>query len=147
MTSITKLSNLKKYNSKMMNYIHDTFLSKSTPKEIKECFGDLIDNFTGNGITKNGNVKIDENGIATNFINVTDYVVTNIDVTDLKVPFEVQVKFKVSNKAAFNELHLISNKRYAFPCFELVIAEGKIICESFKTQSYDGALFLFFDSF
>ena len=46
-----------------MNYIYDTFLTKATPKEIMKCFGELIDNFTGNGITKNGNVKIDENGM------------------------------------------------------------------------------------
>ena len=106
-----------------------------------------IKNYTGNGITKNGNVKIDEKGIATTFINRTDYVVTNIDVTDLKVPFEVQIKFKVSDKAAFNELHLISTKKYAYPYFELVVGNGKIIFESFKTQSYDGVNVLFIDSF
>ena len=82
MTSIFKLSNLKKYNSKMMNYIHETFLTKATPKEILECSGDLIDNFTGTGITKNGNVKIDENGIASYFVNNTDYVKTNLTSVD-----------------------------------------------------------------
>ena len=82
MTSIFKLSNLKKYNSKMMNYIYDTFLIKPTPKEIMECCGELIDNYTGNGITKNGNVKIDENGIASYFVNNTDYVKTNLTSID-----------------------------------------------------------------
>ena len=74
MTSITKLSNLEKYNSKMMNYIHDTFLTKSTPKEIEECFGDLIDNFTGRGLIKSGNVQIDENGIASGFTTSSNYI-------------------------------------------------------------------------
>lgn len=106
-----------------------------------------IKNYTGNGIAKRGNVKIDEKGIATNFINKTDYVVTNLNVLDLKLPFEFQIKFKVSNKDAFNELHLISNKTYAYPYFELVIGKDKIICETFKSQSYDGTLFLFYDTF
>ena len=105
-----------------------------------------IKNYTGNGITKNGNVKIDEKGIATNFINRTDYVVTNLDILDVKLPFEFQIKFKVSNKAAFNELHLISNKTYPYPYFELAIAKGKIIFESFITQSYNANV-LFYDSF
>lgn len=29
----------------------------------------------------------------------------------------------------------------------MVIGAGKIICETFKSQSYDGAMFLFYDSF
>ena len=108
-----------------------------------------IKNYTGNGITKNGNVKIEEKGIATIFTNQTDYVVTNIDVTDLKVPFEVQVKFKVSDKAVFGNTSvvLVSTKRYAYPFFELVIAKnGHIVCESFPTQSYPANI-LFNDSF
>ena len=105
-----------------------------------------IKNYTGNGITKNGNVKIDEKGIATNFINKTDYVVTNLNILDLKLPFEFQIKFKVSNKDAFNELHLISNKTYPYPYFELVIVQGKIVFESFITQSYNANV-LFYDSF
>ena len=106
-----------------------------------------IKNYTGNGITKHGNVKIDEKGIATTFTNRTDYVVTNIDVTDLKVPFEFQVKFKVSDKTAFSGLVLISTKKYAYPYFELVISNGKIVFETFKTQSYEGVNVLFIDSF
>ena len=105
-----------------------------------------IKNYTGNGIKINGNVKIDENGIATNFINETDYVITNLDILDVKLPFEFQIKFKVSNKAAFNELHLISNKTYAYPYFELVISKGKIVFESFINQSYNANV-LFQDIF
>ena len=105
-----------------------------------------IKNYTGNGIKINGNVKIDENGIATNFINKTDYVITNLDILDVKLPFEFQIKFKVSNKTAFNELHLISNKTYPYPYFELAIGKGKIVFESFKTQSYPANV-LFQDTF
>ena len=94
MTSIFKLSNLKKYNSKMMNYICDTFLTKATPKEIMKCFGDLIDNFTGNNLIKSGNVQIDENGIASYFVNNTDYVKTNLTSIDFFNAFEFQIKFK-----------------------------------------------------
>ena len=94
MTSIFELLNLKKYSSKMMNYIYDTFLTKATPKEIMKCFGDLIDNFTGNGITKNGNVQIDKNGIASYFVNNTDYVKTNLTSIDFFNAFEFQIKFK-----------------------------------------------------
>ena len=105
-----------------------------------------IKNYTGNGITKNGNVKIDEKGIATNFIKTTDYVVTNLDVTDLKVPFEVQVKFKVSDKTALRNLnvYLVSNKTYNYPLFELIIHKGEILCTSYK--SYDAHV-LFKDTF
>ena len=107
-----------------------------------------IKNYTGNGITKNGNVKIDENGIASHFVNNADYVVTNINVTDLKVSFEVQVKFKVSDKTALSNssVVLVSNKRYAYPLFELASVEGKIVCESFPTQSYPANM-LFYDYF
>lgn len=133
------------YKEKISSFIDEKVLNPSSISNILSLF--KIKNYTGNGITKNGNVKIDENGIATNFINRTDYIVTNLNILDLKLPFEVQIKFKVSNKAAFNELHLISNKTYPFPYFELVLGNGIIVCESFITQSYDGGRVLFYDSF
>ena len=58
----------------------------------------------------------------------------------------ISSKFKVSDKTAFNKLILISTKKYAYPYFELVIVNGKIICESFITQSYNANV-LFYDSF
>ena len=138
------LNSLALYKKKIISYIDENVLNLSSISNILSLF--KIKNYTGNGITKNGNVKIDEKGIATNFINRTDYVVTNLNILDLKLPFEVQIKFKVSNKAAFNELHLISNKTYPFPYFCLLIAKG-ILCETFQTQSYEGANVLFCDSF
>ena len=137
------LNALTLYKNKISSYVDENALDISTTSNILGMF--KIKNYTGNGITKNGNVKIDEKGIATNFINKTDYVVTNLNILDLKLPFEVQIKFKVSDKAAFNNLHLISNKTYPYPYFELVIANG-IICESFITQSYNANV-LFSDSF
>ena len=139
------LNSLTLYKNKISSYVDENALDISTTSNILGMF--KIKNYTGKGITKHGNVKIDEKGIATTFTNQTDYVVTNIDVTDLKVPFEVQVKFKVSDKTAFSGLHLISTKKYAYPYFELVISKGKIVFETFKTQSYEGANVLFYDSF
>ena len=138
------LNTLTLYKEKISSYLDETALDISTKSNILSLF--KIKNYTGKGITKNGNVKIDEKGIATTFTNRTDYVVTNIDVTDLKVPFEVQVKFKVSDKTAFSKLVLISTKKYSYPYFELVVVNGKIICESFISQSYNANV-LFYDSF
>ena len=139
------LNSLTLYKNEISSFVDD-LMPLPSPKDILILNDELIDKYTGNGITKNGNVKIDKDGIATTFINQTDYVVTNINVTDLKLPFEVQVKFKVSDKAAFNKLVLISTKIYPYPYFEFVIVNGKIICESFKTQSYDASV-LFYDAF
>ena len=139
------LNSLNLYKEKIGSYVNENALDISTTSNILGMF--KIKNYTGNGITKRGNVKIDKNGIATTFTNRTDYVVTNIDITDLKLPFECQIKFKVSDKAAFKELHLISNKTYPYPYFELAIAQNnKIILESFPTQSYPVNT-LFYDSF
>ena len=141
------LNALTLYKNKISSYVDD-LMPLPSPKDVLILNDELIDNYTGNGIEPHGSVKIDENGIATIFTNQTDYVVTNIDVTDLKVPFEVQVKFKVSDKTVFSNsnVHLVSTKKYAYPFFELVISKGKIVCESFPTQSYPANM-LFYDSF
>ena len=138
------LNSLDLYKNKISSYVDENALDISTTSNILGMF--KIKNYTGKGIEPHGSVKIDENGIATNFINKTDYVVTNLNILDLKLPFEFQIKFKVSNKAAFNQLYLISNKTYPYPFFELLIAKG-ILCQTFQTQSYEGANVLFCDSF
>lgn len=141
------LNALTVYKEKIRSYLDENAPDISTKSNILGLF--KFKNYTGNGITKNGNVKIDEKGIATVFTNQTDYIVANIDVTDLKVPFEIQVKFKVSDKAVFGNspVYLVSTKRYAYPFFELLIGKDKkIICESFPTQSYPANM-LFYDSF
>lgn len=143
MTRFVELSNLEKYKEKISLHVSEE-LEFGQNSNILGMF--KIKNFTNKGITKSGNVQIDENGIASGFINKTDYVITNLNILDLQLPYEFQIKFKVSDKLAFDELHLISNKTYAYPYFELVIAKGKIILESFITQSYDARV-LFYDSF
>ena len=130
MTSIFKLSNLEKYSSKMMNYIHETFLTKATPKEILECSGDLIDNFTGTGLIKSGNVQIDENGIASYFVNNTDHVKTNLTSIDFFNAFEFQIKFKPQQD---KENYLIS--WYSRPRIEIAYYTGHLDILEYKTSS------------
>ena len=133
MTGIFKLSNLEKYSSKMMNYIYDTFLTKATPKEILECSGDLIDNFTGTGLIKSGNVQIDENGIASYFVNNTDYVKTNLTSIDFFNAFEFQIKFK-PQQDKYNYL-IVWNSR---PRFEISYYNGNFSVFEYKTSSGTG---------
>ena len=57
-----------------------------------------IKNYTGNGITKNGNVKIDEKGIATLFASKADYIKTNLKALDVMNSTEFQIKFKTAHK-------------------------------------------------
>ena len=130
MTSIFELLNLKKYSSKMMNYIYDTFLTKATPKEIMKCFGDLIDNFTGTGLIKSGNVKIDENGIASYFVNNTDYVKTNLTSIDFFNAFEFQIKFKPQQ-----DKHNYLIGWYSVPHFEIAYYKGNFSVLEYKTSS------------
>ena len=139
------LNALNLYKEKISSYVNENALDISTTSNILGMF--KIKNYTGNGITKRGNVKIDEKGIATTFTNRTDYVVTNINVKDLKLPFEFQVKFKVSDKTAFNRLYLTSDKTSGYPYFELLILNSKIMFNSYKTHQSSNGNTLFYDSF
>ena len=114
----------------MMNCIYDTFLTKATPKEILECSGDLIDNFTGTGLIKSGNVKIDENGIASYFVNNTDHVKTNLTSIDFFNAFEFQIKFKPQQD---KENYLIS--WYSIPRVEISYYKGNFYVLEYKTSS------------
>ena len=114
----------------MMNYIYDTFLTKATPKEILECSGDLIDNFTGTGLIKSGNVQIDENGIASYFVNNTDHVKTNLTSIDFFNAFEFQIKFKPQQD---KENYLIS--WYSRPRIEIAYYTGHLDILEYKTSS------------
>ena len=56
-----------------------------------------IKNYTGNGIEPHGSVKIDENGIATNF-GSGNYILTGLSADILNTDnFEIQFKFKLSS--------------------------------------------------
>ena len=52
----------------------------------------MIDNYTGNGITPHGSVKIDENSIASGFSNANNYALTSLNCLSLSDGFEFQVK-------------------------------------------------------
>lgn len=63
-----------------------------SPKDVLILNDELIDNYTGNGITPHGSVKIDENSIASGFSNTNNYILTNLNCLSLSDGFEFQVK-------------------------------------------------------
>ena len=63
-----------------------------SPKDVLILNDELIDNYTGNGITPYGSVKIDENGIASGFSNRNNYILTSLNCLSLSDGFEFQVK-------------------------------------------------------
>lgn len=65
-----------------------------TPKDILILNDELIDNYTGNGITPHGSVKIDENSIASGFSNTNNIILTSLNCLSLSDGFEFQVKAK-----------------------------------------------------
>ena len=90
------LNSLTLYQKKISSYIDNNILDISTKSNILSMF--KIKNYTGNGIKINGNVKIDENGIATLFTNPTDYIKTNLKALDVMNSTEFQIKFKTAHK-------------------------------------------------
>ena len=84
------------YKKKINSYIDENVLDISTKSNILNMF--KIKNYTGNGIEPHGSVKIDENGIATLFTNLTDYIKTNLKALDVMNSTEFQVKFKTAHK-------------------------------------------------
>ena len=79
--SMIDLNSLTLYKNKISSYLDDQ-MPLPSPKDILILNDELIDNYTGNGITKNGNVKIDENGIASGFDG--SYITTTSDFTKHK---------------------------------------------------------------
>ena len=66
-----------------------------------------IKNYTGNGIEPHGSVKIDENGIATNF-REGNYILTGLSADILNTDnFEIQFKFKLSSLRPSNGMYYI----------------------------------------
>lgn len=127
MSSVIKLSNLERYKDKISSHISEE-LEFGQNSNILGMFG--IKNYTGSGITKSGNVKIDENGIASHFVNNTDYVKTNLTSIDFFNAFEFQIKFKPSlNK--YN--YLIA--WYSTPHVEFSYHKGNFNVLEYKTSS------------
>lgn len=72
--------------------------------------------YTGNGITKRGNVKIDENSIASGFSNTNNYILTSLNCLSLNDGFEFQVKAKnnVNSQTIFCESTLGGDSNVCF---------------------------------
>lgn len=86
------LNSLNSYTENLGSFISDDLMPLPSPKDILVLNDELIDNYTGNGITKNGNVKIDENSIASGFSNRNNYILTSLNCLSLSDGFEFQVK-------------------------------------------------------
>ena len=87
------LNALTLYKNKISSYV-DEKMPLPSPKDVLILNDELIDNYTGNGITPHGSVKIDENSIASGFSNKNNYVLTSLNCLSLSDGFEFQVKAK-----------------------------------------------------
>lgn len=87
------LNSLNLYKEKISSYVDD-LMPLPTPKDILILNDELIDNYTGNGITPYGGVKIDENNIASGFSNTNNIILTSLNCLSLSDGFEFQVKAK-----------------------------------------------------
>ena len=91
------LNSLNLYKNKISSYLDDQ-MPLPSPKDILILNDELIDNYTGNGITPHGSVKIDENSIASGFSNANNYLLTSLNCLSLSDGFEFQVKAKNNGK-------------------------------------------------
>ena len=109
------LNALTLYKNKISSYVDD-LMPLPSPKDILILNDELIDNYTGNGITKNGGVKIDENGIASGFSNANNYILTSLNCSSLNDGFEFQVKAKnnVNSQTIFCESTLDGDSNICF---------------------------------
>ena len=98
------LNSLTLYKNKIGSYLDDS-MPLPSPKDVLILNDELIDNYTGSGITKNGSVKIDENGIASGFSNTNNIILTSLNCSSLSDGFEFQVKAKnnVNSETIFCE--------------------------------------------
>ena len=87
------LNSLTLYKNKISSYLDDS-MPLPSPKDILILNDELIDNYTGNGITRYGSVQIDENGIASGFSNTNNIILTSLNCLSLSDGFEFQVKAK-----------------------------------------------------
>ena len=98
------LNSLNLYKNKISSYLDDQ-MPLPRPKDILILNDELIDNYTGNGITRYGSVKIDENSIASGFSNTNNIILTSLNCLSLSDGFEFQVKAKnnVNSRTIFYE--------------------------------------------
>ena len=93
------LKSLTLYKNKISSYVDDQ-MPLPSPKDILILNDELIDKYTGNGITPHGSVKIDENSIASGFSNTNNIILTSLNCLSLSDGFEFQVKAKNNSKSA-----------------------------------------------
>ena len=99
------LNSLTLYKEKISSYVDENVLDISTKSNILNMF--KIKSYTGNGIEPHGSVKIDKNGIATNF-RQGNYILTGLSADILNTDnFEIQTKFKLSSLRPSNGSYYI----------------------------------------
>ena len=109
------LNSLTLYKNKISSYVDD-LMPLPSPKDILILNDELIDNYTGNGITPHGSVKIDENSIASGFSNTNNIILTSLNCLSLSDGFEFQVKAKnnVDSQSIFCESTLGGDSNVCF---------------------------------
>ena len=109
------LNSLTLYKNKISSYVDDQ-MPLPSPKDILILNDELIDNYTGNGITPHGSVKIDENSIASGFSNTNNIILTSLNCLSLSDGFEFQVKAKnnVNSETIFCESTLSGDSNVCF---------------------------------
>ena len=109
------LNSLTLYKEKISSYVDD-LMPLPSPKDILILNDELIDNYTGNGITPHGSVKIDENSIASGFSNTNNIILTSLNCLSLSDGFEFQVKAKnnVNSVTIFCESTLDGDSNVCF---------------------------------
>ena len=109
------LNSLTLYKEKISSYVDDS-MPLPSPKDILILNDELIDNYTGNGITPHGSVKIDENSIASGFSNTNNIILTSLNCSSLSDGFEFQVKAKnnVNSQTIFCESTLGGDSNICF---------------------------------
>ena len=112
-----------------------------SPKDILILNDELIDNYTGNGITPYGGVKIDENSIASGFSNTNNIILTSLNCLSLSDGFEFQVKAKnnVNSETIFCESTLGGDSNV---CLYISLCNNKTVVGGWNGRLY-GAGFSF----
>ena len=123
------LNALTLYKNKIGSYVDDS-MPLPSPKDILILNDELIDNYTGNGITPHGSVKIDENNIASGFSNANNYLLTSLNCLSLSDGFEFQVKAKnnVDSSSIFCESMLGGDPS---ECFHVALSNHHTSISSF----------------
>ena len=135
------LNSLTLYKNKISSYVND-LMPLPSPKDILILNDELIDNYTGNGITRYGSVKIDENGIASGFSNTSNIILTSLNCLSLSDGFEFQVKAKnnVNSETIFCESTTDGDSNV---CFYIGLSNHNTSIASWYNGSFYGTGFIF----